>query len=256
MPPLEALLARDRQIIVVALASVTLLSWGYLLAGAGMSMPSGGSMMMMPMQSWTPGFAALVFLMWWIMMIAMMLPSAAPAILLFARVNAQMRDAGKAFVPAAYFALGYLAVWGVFSALATFAQWWLERAGLLSGMMASTSTALNAALLIAAGLWQLTPIKHACLRHCRGPMHFFTGGFRRGTGGALRMGAEHGLFCLGCCWFLMALLFFGGVMSFVWIGGIALYVLIEKLAPAGDRVGNIAGVALIGWGGWLIIAPA
>jgi predicted metal-binding membrane protein len=197
-----------------------------------------------------------MFFMWWIMMVAMMLPSAAPMILLFARFNRSQRDRGAPYVPTGVFALGYVLVWAAFSQVAVAAQWGLERSGMLSSMLASTSVTLGAALLIAAGLYQLTPLKYACLRHCRSPLFFIAHHWRPGEWGALRMGLEHGAFCTGCCWFLMALLFYGGVMNLFWIIGLALLVLLEKLAPAGHWVGWVVGVGLIAWGGGLLLLAA
>jgi len=152
------------------------------------------------------------------------------------------------------FAAGYLAVWAAFSALAVLLQWWLERSGLLSSMMSTTTAWLGAMILIAAGLWQLTPIKHACLRQCRSPVSFLAAHWRPGNSGAFRMGLTHGAYCVGCCWFLMALLFFGGVMNLWWIGGLAAYVLIEKLLPIGPWLSYATGLVLIGSGVWLIFA--
>ena len=146
------------------------------------------------------------------------------------------------------FAAGYLLVWGSFSAIATVLQWSLESARLLSPMLETTSRWLGAGILIAAGLWQLTPLKAMCLRHCRTPLGFLIGHWRAGPLGALRMGLEHGAYCLGCCWFLMALLFFGGIMNLYWIAGLAVYVLLEKTVAHGHWLGRIAGVALVAWG--------
>lgn len=219
---LETVLRRDRAVVVTALVAVIVLAWAYILLGAGMGMSAlqmttapftaanrmameGSDMGMAPM-AWTPGYATLMFFMWWIMMVAMMLPSAAPMILLFARFNRSQRDKGAPFVPTSVFALGYLLVWAAFSQLAVTAQWGLERSGLLSSMMASTSVVLGAGLLIAAGFYQLTPLKYTCLEHCRSPLFFISHHWRAGEWGALRMGLEHGAFCTGCCWFLMALL--------------------------------------------------
>jgi predicted metal-binding membrane protein len=184
----------------------------------------------------------------------MMLPSASPMILLFARFNRSQREKGAPYVPTAIFALGYLLVWAAFSLVAVTAQWSLEGSGLLSSMMASTSVILGAALLIAAGVYQLTPLKYACLKHCRSPLFFISHHWRPGDWGALRMGLEHGAFCTGCCWFLMALLFYGGIMNLFWIIGLALIVLVEKVAPAGHWVGWIMGAGLIAWGGGLLLA--
>ncbi len=287
--PLEAVLKRDRAIVIGGLVGVIVLAWIYILLGAGMGMTAiemtaisdssgdmqavdggngdgtgtaeGGtmsatvSMAMAVMQpvAWSAGYAVLMVFMWWIMMVAMMLPSAAPMILLYAAVNRKARERGAPFVPTGVFALGYLAAWGVFSLLAVALQWGLERTALLSSMMVGTSIVLGGLLLIAAGAWQLTPLKHACLKHCRSPLHFLSHHWRKGRWGAFRMGAEHGAFCLGCCWFLMGLLFYGGVMNLYWIVGLAAFVLLEKTAPAGHWIGSAAGVGLIAWGGLLLL---
>ena len=153
----------------------------------------------------------------------------------------------------AHHATGYLLAWGGFSLVAVFLQWGLERLVLLSAMMQTTSLYLGATLLIGAGIYQLTPLKHACLRRCRSPFGFIAQHWRQGSGGAMRMGFEHGLFCLGCCWVLMVLLFYGGVMNLWWIVGLALYVMIEKLAPAGPRIGRYTGSLLILWGAWVLV---
>jgi predicted metal-binding membrane protein len=229
-----------------------------MVAGTAMGESAPGAMHDMAMAamspaSWTAGYAVLMFFMWWIMMMAMMLPSAAPMILLFALFNRKQREKGAPYVPTGIFAAGYLLVWGAFSVVAVTGQWGLERSGFLSSMMASTSVMLGAGLLIAAGVYQLTPLKQACLRHCRSPIFFISHHWRPGELGALRMGLEHGAFCTGCCWFLMALLFYGGVMNLYWIVGLALFVLLEKTIPAGHRLGGLAGLLLIAWGGALLL---
>jgi hypothetical protein len=178
----------------------------------------------------------------------MMLPSATPILLLFARINRSEKSAGRPFIPTGIFAAGYLVAWGAFSALATGVQWALERLGLLSPMMATTSYWLGGAILLAAGVWQLTPIKGICLRHCRSPMGFLVQSWRPGRGGAFRMGLEHGSFCLGCCWFLMGLLFFGGIMNLFWIIGLAAFVLLEKTVPMGSWIGRLVGIGIAAWG--------
>ena len=189
------------------------------------------------------------------MMAAMMLPSAAPILLLFARINRKAKLGGRPFVPTGIFAAGYLIAWGGFSAVATGLQWAFEQLGLLSPMMVTTSYSLGGAILLAAGVWQLTPIKGICLRHCRSPMGFFVQSWRPGRGGAFRMGLEHGSFCLGCCWFLMGLLFFGGIMNLFWIAGLAAFVLLEKTVPMGSWIGRIVGVGVAAWG-VLLLATA
>jgi predicted metal-binding membrane protein len=250
--PLETIVLRDRAIVLGGLVLVALFSWLYILAGAGMNM----DMAMGPV-AWTPGYALLVLAMWWVMMVAMMLPSAAPMILLFAAINRKQREKGQPYTETSVFAAGYLLAWGGFSVAAVTLQWGLSMVGLLSPAMATTGTVLGGILLLAAGMWQLTPLKHACLRHCRSPMHFMLQRWHQGRLGAVAMGLEHGGFCLGCCWVLMVLLFYGGVMNLAWIAGLALYVLAEKLLPAGPRFGILAGAGLIVWGGivlWMAIA--
>ena len=277
---LESVLRRDRLVVVIALVAVIVLSWVYVLAGAGMGMSAfemtrmtqpvgmidstqssvqgmsmggtavGGTMVT---GAWTVGYAVVIFFMWWVMMFGMMLPSAAPLLLLFARMMRKEKDKGAPYVPTGVFTLGYVIMWAAFSAIATGAQWGLEASGLLSGIMVGTSAVLGAGLLIAAGVWQLTPWKNACLRHCRSPIGFLSAHWRPGRTGAFKMGLVHGAFCLGCCWFLMALLFYGGVMNLYWIIGLALYILIEKLLPAGARIGQLTGVILIAWGATLLI---
>jgi predicted metal-binding membrane protein len=217
----------------------------------GKAMHGAHAAMMAP-AVWTPAYAGLMFVMWWIMMVAMMLPSASPMILLFARVQRSQQAKGAPFVPTSVFAAGYLVVWGGFSVLAAGTQWGLERAGLLSAMLSSTSGLFGGILLLAAGLYQLTPLKHACLRHCRSPLQFITHHWRQGIAGALRMGIAHGAFCLGCCWVLMGLLFVGGVMNLYWIIGLAVFVLLEKTIPVGHWLGALTGLGLIVWGGWLL----
>ena len=279
---LESVLRRDRLVVVIALVAVIVLSWAYVLAGAGMGMSAfemtrttqsvgvsdstqlsmqgmstGGTAAagMMVTGAWTIGYSVVNFFMWWVMMFSMMLPSAAPLLLLFARMMRKEKKKGAPYVPTGVFALGYVVMWAAFSAVATGAQWGLEASGLLSGIMVGTSAVLGAALLIAAGVWQLTPLKNACLRHCRSPIGFLSAQWRPGRTGAFRMGLVHGAFCLGCCWFLMALLFYGGVMNLYWIIGLALYILIEKLLPAGARIAQLTGVFLIAWGAALLIYP-
>ena len=282
---LEYILRRDRLVVTIALTFVIGLCWFYVLMGAGMGMsavdmtlmsrpigfgahatpgPSeaGGGMSEMAgtmdpgrLHPWTPGYAMLMLFMWWIMMVGMMLPSASPVLLLYARLMRKEREKGAPYVSTSTFALGYIVMWGAFSTVATAAQRGLEVSGLLSSMMVGTSVTFGAILLIAAGGWQLTPFKHACLRHCRSPIGFLSRFWRPGAGGAFRMGMMHGAYCLGCCWFLMALLFYGGVMNLYWIIGLALFVLIEKITPAGARIGQLIGAVLVVWGGALLLGP-
>jgi len=234
-----------RLAIAAALAGITVLCWLYLFAEAADMRAMGD--MAMP----TKGAVDLVLLlvMWWIMMIGMMLPSAAPMILTFATVNARRRARAQPWVPTTLFASGYVLAWGGFSIAATLAQWGLESAALLSPMaMSVTSARLGGVLFVAAGLYQLTPLKRACLSACRSPFDFVVNRWRDGAIGALRMGVEHGLSCLGCCWILMALLFVGGVMNLLWVAVLAAVVLIEKLFPLGVWMARVGGVLLAAYG--------
>jgi predicted metal-binding membrane protein len=183
-----------------------------------------------------------------------MLPSAAPMVLFFDTIAARQRQQGQPAVATAAFVAGYLAVWFGFSVVATALQYALEQALLMSMQMRTTSTLLAGAILLAAGFYQLTPLKQACLRHCRSPLDFVLNRWRKGTMGAFAMGCEHGAWCLGCCWVLMALLFVGGVMSLVWIAALTLYVLAEKTLPASHWLSRLAGVGLAGWGAATIVA--
>ena len=254
---LEATLRRDRVVIALGLLALTALAWVYVARMA--AMPAGG-MPSMAMPS-MPGMAAgeppaLAWLigMWAVMMVAMMLPSAAPTILLFGSVSRRRRQEGQPAVPVAVFTLGYLLVWTVYAAAAGSAQWELHRLALLSPAMASASPWLAGGLLIGAGVYQLLPIKAACLSHCRTPFSFFSTEWREGVGGALAMGIHHGTFCVGCCWALMALLFVAGVMNLLWVAAIAAFVLLEKLVRGGAVASRVAGVALICWGVWVLSA--
>jgi predicted metal-binding membrane protein len=249
---LSELLRHRRAGVLGALAAVTAAAWAYLLFGAGTEMETmdmGGGQMMAMLPAWSPGYAALISVMWWVMMVAMMLPTAAPALLLVSSL-AWERLANPNLVPAAalLFASGYLLVWSGVSLAATLVQWGLDNAGLLSERMAFGDAILASTVLIAAGVYQWTPLKDACLRHCRSPSEFLVRHWQPGSLGAIGTGVRHGLFCLGCCWMLMALLFVGGLMSVTWIGAIALFVLIEKTMPWGDWVSRLGGVLLIVWG--------
>jgi predicted metal-binding membrane protein len=249
---LTRLIRYRRAVVSSALAAVIAAAWAYLWLGAGVGMKTmdvgGGQIMAMP-PAWSLSYAALIFVMWVVMMVAMMLPSAAPTMLLVTAL-AWDRLGNSNLVPftAMLFASGYLLVWCGFSLIATLLQWGLGEAGLLSETMALGSAILTSTVVIAAGVYQWTPLKDTCLRHCRSPTQFLVRHWRRGTAGAFWTGVRHGLFCLGCCWMLMALLFAGGVMSIAWIGAIALFVLLEKTVAWGDRMSQLGGVLLFVWG--------
>jgi predicted metal-binding membrane protein len=246
---IEGALRRDRVVVVVALLSVILLAWGYILFGAGMSMHEMSDMPMAQQQpTWTPAYSALVLTMWGVMMAAMMLPSAAPMILLYGTIAHRRELKGVPAIGAGVFGLGYIAVWSAFSLAAVGLQFELDQAQLLSPMMTVTSRSVAGGVLIAAGVYQWTPLKHACLRRCRSPLEFLMTQWREGRVGALKMGLRHGAYCLGCCWMLMLLLFVGGIMNIAWIAAIAAFVLIEKVSPAGHWIGRVTGVLLVVWG--------
>ena len=255
---METILKRDRAIVITALSAIALVAWGYMVYEAramyhtGVCRCAGLKMSGPDTEAWSPSTLIPLFLMWAEMMVAMMIPSAAPMILTFAMVQRKRCEQERSFVPTGIFLLGYLIVWTGFSALAALAQWVLHAKALLSPMMVGNSPILGGALLIVAGVFQWTPLKNACLNQCRSPLNFLMTDWREGNFGALLMGLKHGAYCTGCCWILMALLFVAGVMNIWWIAIIAVFVLLEKIAPKGLLVGKIAGVALAAWGVWMI----
>ncbi len=254
---LVTVLRRDRLVVLAGLGGVTVLAWLYLILLAAGMVDGPGAMGEAMANArpipWTAGDFALMVLMWSVMMVGMMLPGATPMILLFAMINREKREAGYPFVPTGAFALGYAGAWTAFSLFATILQWALHSAALLSPMLVSTSAVLAGALFIAAGTYQLTPLKHACLKNCRSPVHFIMTRWRSGAGGALRMGLEHGAYCVGCCWFLMGLLFVLGVMNLLWVAALTILVLVEKAAPHGEWTARISGVAMLAAGLYLLI---
>jgi predicted metal-binding membrane protein len=211
--------------------------------GDGSMMGSMHAMAQLP--PWSAGEFGVRLVMWAVMMVAMMVPTAVPMTLVYAAVARKASAQGNPLAPAAVFVAGYVTVWTVFAVAATLAQWGLEQASLLSPMMVSNSAWLGGALLIGAGFYQLTPYKQACLRYCRGPAHFLARYWRKGKFGAVRMGLRHGAHCLGCCWVIMGLLFVGGVMNLLWIAAISVFVLLEKTAPFGETGGRLAGAAMV-----------
>jgi predicted metal-binding membrane protein len=267
---LATLLRRDRLAVAAALIMITLLAWAYLfwlsaqmaaddMTGMadmpGMDMSAMAGAMAPSIRAWSPADFAFMFAMWTVMMVGMMTPSVAPMLLLYAVVGRKAAESGATFGSTGWFFAGYLAVWTAFSALATFAQWALTSLALLTPMMAASSTTLGGIVLIAAGLYQWTPLKETCLRSCQAPLGFLVahGGFRGEPLGALRLGMAHGGYCLGCCFALMALLFVGGIMNVLWIAGLTILVLVEKIVPAGRLIPRISG-ALIGAAGvWLLV---
>jgi predicted metal-binding membrane protein len=284
---LATLLKRDCIVVAAALLVVTLIAWAYVLwFSAHMSMPGppapdsmagmdmgsspspGGDMTGMDMSGmggavtpsfrvWAPADFVFMFAMWAVMMVGMMTPAVAPMVLLYAGVGRKAAESGAPFSSTGWFFAGYLAAWIIFSALATFAQWALTALALFTPMMAAASTVFGGAVLIAVGLYQWTPLKDTCLRSCQAPMSFLMahGGFRQEPLGAIRLGIVHGSYCLGCCFALMALLFVGGIMNVLWIAGLTILVLLEKVVPAGRVISRIAGVMIGCAGVWLLAHP-
>ena len=266
MSALEAALRHDRAVVLAALAAVTALAWAYLVWLAndmwmgGMDMtgfrmiPVGQGWMMPVNTRWQLIEFGAVFAMWVVMMIGMMTPSVAPIVLIYARIGRQAAGKPRSIAASGWFVLGYLLAWSAFALAATSAQWGLERAALLTPMMESASTKLGATVLIVAGLYQLTPLKDACLSHCQTPLGFLLRyGFRGEPSGALALGFRHGLYCVGCCWAVMALLFVVGVMNLFWIAGLSALVLAEKVLPSGRLLSRLAGLVFIVGGLWLLV---
>ncbi|HEY7228953.1 MAG TPA: DUF2182 domain-containing protein [Pseudolabrys sp.] len=264
---LTAVLRRDRVIVCASLFALIAIAWAYVLwliptmSMGGMEMldmrmiANPFDVAMVPsLQPWSAAEFTFTFVMWVIMMVGMMTPSVAPMVLIYARVGRQAELQGKPLAATGYFAGGYLTAWAVFALVATIGQWLLERASLVTPMLESASNFIGGLVLVAAGLYQWTPVKDACLKHCQAPLHFIQqhGGFRRDGLGSLSIGFRHGLYCIGCCWALMALLFVGGIMNPLWIAGIAVFVLAEKVIPSGRVLSRICGVVLVAAGIWLI----
>ena len=257
---------KDKIAIVIVLLALVCVSWIYLFYISNnmpnMSMSSDmrdNSMGMaamkpnMPMP-WGINEWLTMFIMWSIMMIGMMIPSASPMILVFDRIKRQNSNSGDSYLSTGIFVLGYVIIWTLFSVLATATNYVLHSNSLMSGMMGeSTNNVLGGILLIATGIFQFTPIKRACLTKCRTPMGFLMTNWKDGTRGALRMGIEHGTYCLVCCWLLMGLLFVLGVMNLVWIAVLSLFVLIEKMAPKAEWISWSSGVGMIIWGACILL---
>jgi predicted metal-binding membrane protein len=250
IPTLEQVIRRDRLVSVLCIVTVTGLAWLDLFRrGASMrSMPmDAAAMRAIDTTAWGLDEWLSLSAMWAVMMIGMMLPSVAPTLLHMLQIFHRRGDR-FARASAVAFVGGHLLPWMLFSVLAATAQIFLHRAALLGMEMSSQSMVLTGSLLIAVGIYQCLPVKTACLKYCRPPMRFLTMERRDGALGAFSMGLEHGVFCVGCCVALMALLFVFGVMNLLWAAAITLLVFIEKIAPARARVEYVSGIPLIVWG--------
>lgn len=234
--------SRERVLTAAALIALAMLAWSHVVMhGTADSM----SMSMPASNAWGVKMLGLSALMWSVMMVAMMLPSAGPMILTYTRVYQQRRSTGSALVPTWLFVAGYLAIWLGFSILAALAQWGLHQNALLSSFMGQVGPLLGGGILITAGAFQFSRLKQACLSKCRTPVSFLTTEWREGHLGAFVMGLRHGAFCTGCCWALMLLMFVGGVMNLVWMAALALYFLAEKLLPWAEGISRLVGGLLI-----------
>ena len=248
---IESIVKNDKVIVISGVVAVAAIAWGYMVfvSQSNAEMNTSMGMTMGNVRPWSGVDFSLMFVMWAVMMVGMMVPSAAPMLLLFASVNRKRRQESRPFVPTSIFLSGYLFVWTGFALVATLGNWGLHQASLLTSMMGGSSSGyLGGGLLLVAGAFQWSQLKYACLTHCRSPLSFLMSDWRDGTRGAFLMGLVHGKYCLGCCWILMALLFVLGVMNLVWIAALAAFVLAEKVIPAGDKVTKVTGVLLIGWG--------
>jgi predicted metal-binding membrane protein len=248
-----AAVPRDRALVLGCILLVAGLAWAYLvyldhrMASSAESAAAMAQMGMVMDAPWRAADVLFTFMMWAVMMVGMMSVPAAPVLLLFADMQVGRGERGFS-TALLLFGLGYLAVWVGFSASAALAQWGLHEAALLSSGMAASSRTLGGAILFGAGVYQLTPAKSACLRHCQSPLGFLMSHWRDGPGGALRMGLRHGIYCLGCCWALMVVLFAVGIMNLAWVRVLTGFVLLEKVGPGGAFVSRVGGVIMIAFG--------
>ena len=249
-PSVAGLVSRDRPVIAGCILLISALAWAYLfrldhqMASSAVSNTMMTKMEMALNAPWTARDFFFTFAMWSVMMVGMMTASAAPVLLLFTNMQAS-RGGSRIAARGILFGLGYIVVWMGFSAVAALAQWGLHRSAWLSPAMAVTSSRLAGVILIAAGAYQLTPAKRACLAQCQSPLGFLLSNWRDGARGALQMGIRHGAFCLGCCWALMLVLFVVGVMNLAWVAALTAFILIEKFGRTGALVARIGGAAMI-----------
>lgn len=237
----------ERALIATALALLTVLAWAYLATGSsadGMAMPMAGS----GGNAWNPHLLGISLIMWAVMMVAMMLPSATPMIMTCVKVYQHRKVSRRAMSPTGLFLAGYLTVWTGFGVVAALLQWSLHQTALLSSAMGHLGPVSGGVLLIMAGAFQFSHLKQACLGKCQSPLGFLMTEWREGLAGAFVMGVRHGAFCTGCCWALMLLMFVGGVMSLVWMIGLAIYFLAEKLLPWQRLFSQVTGLVLIASG--------
>jgi predicted metal-binding membrane protein len=252
---IEETLKLDRVVAALGLSGITAISWIYMvnMAAGVAGAPQRIQICCSPyLKAWNASNLGLIFGMWTVMMIAMMVPSESPIVIMFAAIN-RGKGPGRQLLLTAAFLLGYLAVWTVFGALATLAQWGLHAGALLSSTMMINSSIFGGALLFAAGIFQWTGLKYACLSRCRSPLGFLINEWREGVSGAGIMGMKHGIYCIGCCWLLMGLMFVAGVMNLLWMAVITVFVFLEKVVMGGFLISRFAGIVLIVWGMWMAL---
>jgi predicted metal-binding membrane protein len=248
---LESIVQRDRLVLFSGLIGISAIAWAYtimLSGGAGHGAQGAHATLLAQPRSWTATDLATTFGMWTVMMLAMMLPTAAPMVLSLAKISRGQSVSTSPVAPATGFLLGYAIVLTGFSGVAALAQWGFHQVAWTTMTGESTNRVFAGAVLLGAGAFQFSRLKEACLHRCRSPLWFLMTQWRPGAVGGIKMGVAHGRFCIGCCWALMALMFVGGSMNLLWTAGLALFMLAEKALPAGRTLGRIAGAGLIVWG--------
>jgi predicted metal-binding membrane protein len=255
--PLAAAIRRDRAILLVTLIGLGGLAWAFMIRmSAAMGDGHSCHVMASPLVgSWGGPEILMAFSMWMAMMVAMMLPIVTPWLLVLSGTKREKDPGAFPLSTAGFFLLGYAVIWVAYSALATLGQWGLGAAALLSPALVGTSPVVGGVLLLAAGIYQWTPWRDACMTHCRSPLGFFATSWKEGRRGAFTMGLRHGLYCVGCCWALMALSFVFGVMNLLWMAGLTVFLLAEKVTSWGPWFGKAAGAILAGYGLWMLVRP-
>jgi len=252
---IESAVQHNRSVLLIVLVAIPLAAWAWIVVMArDMYGTMRGASAWMMTSTWDATHVLLLWAMWAVMMTAMMVPTAAPLILLYAATARKHGETSRAAWRIYALAAGYVAVWSLFSAVATAVQRLLATAFVLTPMMEAASSRSGGTILAIAGLYQLTPWKNACLRACRSPLGFMVRRWYRGPSGAFRLGIEHGAYCLGCCWALMLILFAGGVMNLMVIAALTLWVVVEKIAPLGERTPIVSGIVLLAAAAWMIAA--
>jgi len=245
---LEIIVQRDRLVLLSGLIGISAIAWAYTILLSGDTGHAGHGVMLAQPQAWSGTDLAMTFGMWTVMMLAMMLPTAAPMVLTLAKISRGQSESTNPVAPATGFLLGYAIVMTAFSGVAACAQWGLHQASWTTMAGESTNRVFAGTVLLGAGAFQFSQLKEACLHRCRSPLWFLMTQWQPGAVGGIKMGISHGRFCIGCCWALMALMFVGGSMNLLWTAGLAVFMLAEKALPAGRTVGRIAGAGLVVWG--------